>query len=77
VRSDLSRFHGVRDMESLPADRFFSLAERLQFYDGAVRWYALHPPEPEYATDEDALIAYTAQAPAFSGQFVPGAYTQV
>lgn len=75
IRSDLSRFHRVDELESLPADRFFSLVHRLQFYDGAVRWHALHPPAPELS-DEDALIAHAgAHHPA--SNFAPGSYTVV
>lgn len=63
-------------MESLPADRFFSLVERLQFYDGAIRWHALHPPEPEFASDEDALIAHAGRHDPASN-FLPGSYSVV
>lgn len=37
IRSDLSVFHRVDDMDSMPAHRFWSYATRLPFYDGAVR----------------------------------------
>lgn len=59
-------------MENLPAARFWSLVERLQYYDGAVRWHALHPPEQEQS-DEDLLLAHTAgRRPAMN--FAPGSY---
>jgi hypothetical protein len=36
VRSDLSVFHRVDDMESMPARAFCTYAERLVHYDGAL-----------------------------------------
>lgn len=52
IRCDLSRFHRVDDMESMPADRFWCFAERLSYYDGVVaaslrRQLAEHPPQPQ------------------------------
>jgi hypothetical protein len=37
VRSDLSVFHRIDDLDSLDAARFTSLVTRLPVYDGAVR----------------------------------------
>lgn len=37
IRSDLSVFHRIDDMDSMPAPRFWSFATRLPFYDGAMR----------------------------------------
>lgn len=36
IRSDLSVFHRVDDMESMPARRFWPLVQRLYCYSGAV-----------------------------------------
>lgn len=69
-------FHRVDDLESMPADLFFSYVEQLQHYDGAVRFAALHPPEPEFESDEDALMAHNSDRPAASG-FLRGTYTVV
>lgn len=63
-------------MESMPAQRFFSFACHLPHYDGAVRFAALHPPEPEFESDEDALMAHTSNRPAATN-FLPGTYTRV
>lgn len=35
VRSDMSTYHRIEDMECMPSDRFFSFAERLPSYTGA------------------------------------------
>jgi hypothetical protein len=37
VESDFSVFHRVDDVHQLESSRFFKLAERLPFYQGAVR----------------------------------------
>lgn len=54
VRSDMSVFHRVDDIESLPAPRFWSFASRLPCYDGAVRAMAriepVSPPAPASTT---------------------------
>jgi hypothetical protein len=52
VRSDMSVFHRVDDMEILPVTRFLSFAFRLPHYQGAMRNVALSemvPPETEGA----------------------------
>lgn len=37
VESDLSVFHRIDDIRTVPSSRFYRLAERLPYYDGAVR----------------------------------------
>jgi len=37
VESDLSRFHRIDDMYAVPSVRFFRFANRLIYYEGAVR----------------------------------------
>jgi hypothetical protein len=37
VCSDMSRFHGIRDITALDGPTFFKLAYRLPIYDGAVK----------------------------------------
>jgi len=37
IESDFSVLHRIEDPYQLPAPRFFSLAERLPYYEGAVR----------------------------------------
>lgn len=37
VESDLSRFHRIDDMYAMASPRFFRFANRLAFYEGAVR----------------------------------------
>jgi hypothetical protein len=69
-------FHRVDDLEAMPAERFFSYVGRLLSYDGALRFAALHPPEPEFESDEDALMAHTSNRPAATN-FLPGTYTRV
>lgn len=69
-------FHRIDDMESMPAGLFFCYVEQLQHYGGALLFAAQHPPEPEYASDEDALIAHTSNRPAATN-FLPGTYTRV
>lgn len=36
IRSDLSVFHRIDEIDELPAPRFFAYCFRLQYYDGAV-----------------------------------------
>jgi len=79
-------FHRVDDPMSLPSSRYFQFAERLKFYDGAVRAALLteaHPPlvEPgageEVASapviDDVSLIAELSDHPGFPGiEYVTG-----
>jgi hypothetical protein len=58
IRSDLSVFHRVDDMESMPALRFVSMAERLVHYDGVIRHGAM------LAAQEDAPDQSTFERPA-------------
>lgn len=61
VRSDMSAFHRVDDLDTLDAARFTSLVTRLPLYDGATRNAALRDhqeraeqPPPAPATREPA-----------------------
>lgn len=52
IRSDLSVFHRIEELECMPADRFFSYAERLLAYSGALQARARHEQNvrPELAS---------------------------
>jgi hypothetical protein len=68
VRSDMSVFHRVDDIESIPVARLVPLMVRLPVYDGAVRFAirnepaelstpASNEPEPAIAPSADQLQA--------------------
>lgn len=53
VRSDLSVYHRIEDLECMPSDRFFSYAERLMSYSGAC--LARYRLERQEAENPDAV----------------------
>lgn len=63
VRSDLSRFHRIDDMESMRADRFWCYVENLAYYHGCVAALMLHEravtslPEPSVSIPEATRAA--------------------
>ena len=58
IRSDMSVLHRIDEIEEMPSRRFFSFAERLAHYEGAMRHLAMRHLE-----DEEGSPAPTA-APA-------------
>lgn len=52
IRSDLSVFHRVDDMDSMPALRFLAFVERLAHYDGAIRHGAIVAGRQEHTTEQ-------------------------
>lgn len=58
IRSDLSVFHRVDDLESMRVDRFLSFAFRLPHYQGAMRNFVLRElADNEPAAAEPASVA--------------------
>lgn len=66
VRSDLSAFHRIEELECMPSDRFFALAERLVSYEGTLQARA----RAELLAEQDDGSAVT---PIRARQAVPGA----
>lgn len=76
-------FHRVEDWRRLPSSRYFSLAERLVHYQGAVRALLVAEQEPQAATrptgglrgpsvaagtaEDIAALAAMSQNPGFPG----------
>jgi hypothetical protein len=65
LESDFSVFHRVDDMRALDGPRFFRLATRLPFYEGAMRMRVM-----ALARDDD-----TTPAPSTSGSGAPASHT--
>lgn len=57
IRSDLSVFHRVDDMDTMPALRFLAFAERLAHYDGAIRHGAIVVSQREPAAEQQPAPA--------------------
>lgn len=61
IRSDMSVFHRIDDVDTMPAHRFWSFASRLPFYDGAVRAMSRTALTPEPASPAQAAPVPTEQ----------------
>lgn len=80
VRSDMSVFHRVDDIEQIPVARLVPLMVRLPLYGGAVRFAAQHgdtelprraKPEPQVSEPASALSADQLQAMNGSALYGP------
>lgn len=60
VESDLSRFHRIDDMYAMASPRFFRFANRLIYYEGAVRAAMMRYA----ATLQEQPVPQTPTAPA-------------
>jgi hypothetical protein len=65
IASDLSAFHGISNASELEGPVFFKLAQRLPFYEGAVRaWFARQARRAQDAARPAGDVQPAAPQPA-------------
>jgi hypothetical protein len=62
IRSDLSVFHRIDDMESMPALRFVSMVERLVHYEGVIRHGAMLAAREDQDSPEQSVEVDLAES---------------
>lgn len=62
VRSDLSVFHRIDDLEDMSAERFFSYVYRLPHYGGAIA-YQVQKQQAEQQEEPQASSRHTFEEP--------------